>query len=187
MMKVYFDLETLSLNPYSTDAKIILAQVKYGIESKLLKEWEIGEENLIVELIGIFSRFPKYTPVFTYNGGFDFSYLMGRINQMDLSREFKEEIHDVFIRNIKHCDLLQFDNGYFVPFWKICKLYNMPLTSEFDGKMMGKLYEDKNWDKILEHGLEDIEALDRVVSNTNIADRYLKTEILTWKQRKERR
>lgn len=182
LSNAYFDLETLSLNPYDANAKIILAQLKYNGQVHLLKEWELGEFALICELAKLFRLFPKYTPVMTYNGAFDFSYLMGRVTIK--CSYFAEKYHDIFMRNIKHCDLLQFDNGYFVPLWKICRKMNMPLQSRYDGKHMQKLYEKKEYDCIIEHGLEDVEILEKLVTETDIADRFLKTEILNWNERK---
>jgi len=136
-LNAFFDLETLSLNPYVDGAKIILAQIKYGDKIELIREWDFGEKALILRLAKVFSGFPRYTPVFTYNGGFDFNYLIGRINQLFEQDVNKEKYHKIFIQNIKHCDLLQFDGGYFVSFYKLCNKYGMPLESRYDGKHMG--------------------------------------------------
>lgn len=184
MINAYFDLETTTLNPYVNEAKIILAQVRYNDKSYLFKEWELGEKDLIYKLGDLFNTFPKYTPVVTYNGGFDFNYLISRINLLDFDILQKSLIHHDFIQNVRHCDLLQFDNGYFVPLWKICKKHDMPLQSTYDGKHMRKLYEMKEYDYIIEHGLEDIEILEKLVKLTNIADRFFNVQILTWEERR---
>ncbi len=183
LSNAYFDLETLSLNPYVPHAKIVLAQFKYEGESYLINEWSKGETSLIKKLNSLFAQLPRYTPIITYNGGFDFNYLLGRMNVLNFSDEEKIIMHDNFIRGVKHCDLLQFDGGYFVPLFKIARKCGFPLQSEYDGSHIMELYKNKQYAEICVHGLEDIEVLEKLVINTNIADRFLQTEILTWTQR----
>lgn len=187
LSNAYFDLETLSLNPYEADAKIILAQVRYEKMTYLINEWSKGEINLIKKLNHLFSEFPEYTPVITYNGAFDFNYLFGRINVLKFTNKEKIIIHDNFTRGIKHCDLLQFDGGYFVKLFKVARKYGFPLQSKYDGSHIKELYKNKQYADILEHGLEDIKILEKLVMKTDIADRFLKTEILNWTQRKWKR
>jgi uncharacterized protein YprB with RNaseH-like and TPR domain len=187
LLNAYFDSETLGLNPYVPNAKIVLAQLRYNGDNYLIKEWEHGEKGLIKELQELFESLPQYTPVITYNGGFDFNYLIGRINCLDFDILTKIAMHDAFIRHIKHCDLLQFDGGYFVALFKIARKYGFPLQSKYDGSHIEGLYKHKNYDEIIEHGVEDIEVLEKLVESTDLANRFLRNEILSWTERKWKR
>ena len=187
LSNAYFDMETLGYNPHEPKAKIVLAQVRYEGENHLIEEWRMNESNLIRKLFKIFLTFPKYTPVFTYNGGFDFNYLFGRISNLKFDVFTRIAMHHVFLMNIKHCDLLQFDGGYFVPLHRIARKNGYPLQSKYDGSHIERLYKNKDYDSILEHGIEDIEVLEKLTENTILANRFLRDEILTWTERKWKR
>jgi len=168
---MFFDIETTSLNPYSDESKIILAQVRRNGVTHLFKEWELGEKQVINILLNEFCKLEKYEPVITYNGSFDFHFIMGRINELGYDIYQKETMHHIFT-TIKHCDLLQFDNGYFVSLEKICNQYNIPVTYKAYGKHMKKLYEKMEWEKILLHGEEDLILLEELIEKTDIYHRY---------------
>lgn len=182
---LFFDTETLNLNPYHLDNKMVLAQIGCLEDGELkiyiFKEWELGELNVINSIIMMFESVPKYTPVFTYNGLFDILYLIGRCNM--LNKSFKEmgDISSLFTSNLKHCDLMQYDNGYLCSLDRVCAKYNVSSKCIYKGKDIYKLYMNKEWDKIISHGEDDIERMYKLVTQTSIADRFYKISLLEGK------
>jgi uncharacterized protein YprB with RNaseH-like and TPR domain len=184
MIKIYFDMETYpAFNPHHKDAKIILAQIL--VENKLqpiiLKEWEIGEKKLISELYEIFSKLPKFTPVVTYNGEFDFRWLSMRIGTLFEDREEREKMYYPIFMKRKHCDLMQYNKkfkyntyGSFVRLEDVLKKYNIKMKSPYRGSHMKELYDNKDYRGIIEHGIDDVVCLEQLLKISNVSDRYFK-------------
>lgn len=174
---LFFDTETLSLSPYEDKARIILAQFGKYIDGefsyKVYKEWEIDEVTLIRNIFIEISHQSKYSPMFTYNGLFDILYLIGRMYML----KFKvDEIFDtisLFSNHIRHCDMMQYDNGYLVSLNKLCNFYGIDADCKYSGKDISTLYENKQYDEITAHGVDDIKRLYRIVTETNLAYRFL--------------
>lgn len=182
---LYFDSETLSLNPYDEYAKIITIQIGEIQDNGILnidvyKEWEYksGERALIIDVIRRLDALPKYTPVFTYNGLFDFFYLIGRCNKLDFNNSVRMILNTIFTSGIKHCDLMQYDNGYLVSLDKLCSQYKIDSKCIFKGKDISMLYEERDYNAIIAHGVDDIKRLYRLVHETNLADRFYKIQVL---------
>ena len=185
---LYLDSETLSLNPYNVNAKIITIQIGKMRKDKTLqidvyREWEykLGESELIMDIIKRLSVLPKYTPIFTYNGLFDLFYLIGRCNKLNFDNEVIELLNTIFTSTVKHCDLMQYDNGYFISLDKLCIQYKIDSKCVFKGKDINMLYEKKDYNNIISHGEDDIERLYRLVNETNLADRFYKIQVLKTK------
>lgn len=185
MMKYYFDMETIGLNPYDLGAKILTVQVQDDEKNVwLFSEWEFGEKTVIDRLTLLFKEinFDKngertYNPVFTYNGSFDFHFLMGRITQLfDLQKMVM--LHDIFIRGTKHCDLLQFDNGYFVSQFKLCKEFGIVMDCEYLGKDIYDLYQKGEYSHIIDHAKDDINILWKLVNAFGLDERFLRKSVL---------
>jgi hypothetical protein len=176
---IYFDTETLSLNPYSFEAKLIATQIGTCIngyfESEICCEWNniTGEINLIEGINKRFNILPKYTPVFTYNGLFDIFYILGRCHVLKLDNIYSSLLQR-FMDGFKHCDMMQFDNGYYVSMDRVCKAYNIIADSPYSGKDIKDLYDRKDYKNIIAHGKDDIKRLYRLVNETDLADRYYK-------------
>lgn len=181
---MYIDSETLSLNPYSEGAKIITFQIGVKIGNTLnidvYREWNyLDESGLIIDVVKRLSEVPHYTPVFSYNGLFDLFYFMGRCNKLGFDNEFLERLNTTFMSRIKHCDLIQYDNGYLVSLDKICSQHKIDSKCLFKGKDISMLYEKKDYNNIILHGEDDIERLYKLVNETTIADRFYRIPVLT--------
>lgn len=178
---MYYDSETLSLNPYHPEHKMITAQIGYSVngefESHVFKEWELGEKTLIDSVLNNFENLTKYTNVYTYNGLFDILYLLGRCVVLGKSFEELDDIASIFTSHIKHCDLFQYDNGYLVSLDKICDRYKIPSKCIYKGKDIARLYSEKEYDKIVSHGEDDIERLHALITNTSLANRFTRMSI----------
>ena len=74
----------------------------------------------------------------------------------------------------KHCDMMQFDNGYYVSMDNVCKAYNIKADSPYSGKDIKDLYDRGDYKNIIAHGKDDIKRLYRLVNETDLADRYYK-------------
>lgn len=168
---LYFDTETLSLNPYTVDAKLVSTQVLFNGEMNVKKEWELGEKSLIEQLLNGLYNLDKWTPMVTYNGLFDFAYILGRMYQLGFSTQSLKDMHEALITG-KRVDLMQFDNGYFVSLNAICNRYGIPKQCEFDGKDISWLYEAKRYDDIVAHGIDDVNRLYRLSTETSLSDRF---------------
>lgn len=188
-MKYYFDTETIGLNPYSVDAKMVTAQITDDNGNEIvLKEWELGEMELLMELKKIFNNInfksdksefyiKTYNPVFTYNGAFDFNYIMGRVNML-FDSLIISDYHDILIRGTKHCDILQYDNGYFVSLAKLANEYDIKFECEYNGSHIQALYNDKKYDFIVAHALDDIRVVKCLVNKHGFGDRFINVSVL---------
>lgn len=178
---IYWDTESLSLNPYEKEGKLVTSQIGYLVDGELeinvLKEWEIGEEKLIIDTINIFRLAPRYTPVFTYNGLHDLMFLIGRMKQYDFDILDYERVHKIIVNHIKHCDLIQYDNGYLVSLDKICNIYDIKSDCVFKGKDILQLYKNKDFNNIIAHGVDDIARLYKLVNDTELGDRFYKVGV----------
>jgi hypothetical protein len=185
---LYFDTETLGLNPYKKENKIVTTQfgeiVKNKLTIEVFKEWEIGEESLITKTLQKLCSVKKYVPVFTYNGAFDLLNIIGRMRYNDYEEEDYFNAFNILNGWIKHCDMIQFDNGYFVSMDKICNEYDIKSNCLYRGSDIPKLYELKEYDKIIAHGIDDIDRLYRLVNETNLSDRFYSLSVLKnrWKK-----
>lgn len=196
---MYFDTETLSLNPYRNvvldenkndigtgstnpeENKIITAQIGYVVDGKyesfVFKEWEFGEKLLIDSVLSSIEDLPKYCNVYTYNGMFDILYLLSRCSILGKSALELSDINELITSHIKHCDLLQYDNGYFCSLDKICNRYKIPSKCKYKGKDIKGLYEKGDWYNIISHGEDDIERLHALVTTTQLANRFTRMSI----------
>ncbi len=171
-MNYYFDMETIRFNPYINDAKIVTAQIKKGGDVvKVLKEWELGEDKLIEELafifadINIYKGTRTYNRVYTYNGWYDFHFLMGRINLLsDCSISDKRKLFNMFVLYTNHCDLLQYNTGNFVSLEKLRKRYGIKRECIYLGIDVHRLYKMKDYDNIILHGIDDVNILYELVT-----------------------
>ena len=179
---LYFDTETLSLNPYHVNARMVLAQFGKEINgvftSRVFKEWELGEVNLIKCVCTELMQSAKYTPVFTYNGLFDILHVTGRMDMLGFPKDAIGDFLSVFTGIVKHCDMLQFDNGYFVSLDKICDHHNIYAECEYSGRDIYKLYQEEKFDDIVAHGVDDIKRLYKLVKDTTLSDRFLNISVL---------
>jgi len=113
---IYFDTETLSLNPYSFEAKLIATQIGTCIngyfESEVCCEWNNinGEINLIESINKRFNMLPRFTPVFTYNGLFDIFYIYVSFSIFLIPVSLRGELspdHDLSAHGTSLHDLVQ--------------------------------------------------------------------------------
>ncbi len=175
MPMAYFDMETIKLNGYMLDAKLLTAQYSLGGKDVVIfKEWELGERDVIISISNAFREFIKYTPIFTYNGSFDFHFLMDRADVIGFSKEEKRILHDVMIRTKKHCDLMQYGKyGEYRKFFDVCSDYDIFPQSTWRGKNMELLYINENYDGIIAHATDDIMMLVELVDKSTLGNRFL--------------
>lgn len=184
---IYFDTETLALNPYNKDNKIILAQFGYVINDELniitFNEWYSNEDLLLNEIFGFFRKLKKYTPVVTYNGEFDLRYIIGRLRYNNVTEKDYYNVDEI-IRNFKHCDMTQYNNGYFINMDTICNHYKIESDCKYMGHDVPNLYNEKRYSDIIAHGIDDIKRLYRLTTETNLADRFHKIDYgyVLWKK-----
>jgi len=181
---IYFDTETLSLNPNKKENKMVLVQFGKIVNNKLIietfNEWNNNEEDLLSYVINYINKLPKYTPIFTYNGEFDFRYFYARLRYNNTSDNDYYMIHEAIIK-MKHCDVLQYDNGYFVSLDTICNKYDIETENNFSGIDVKWQYEEGDYKAIISHGIDDIKRLYRLINETNLADRFYKIQVLKTK------
>lgn len=170
-MNYYFDLETIGLNPFKTGAKVLTAQFLDDDDNLIiLTEWELGEHELLDQIQNIFLEINhsedlkqrSYNPVFTYNGKFDFHFYMNRCAYYQ-ERKSMGIIFDTVILSTKHCDLMQFDNGFFKGLDTIAKKHKIKRTTKFLGKHIEGLYYDEKYDDIIAHATDDVVILKKLV------------------------
>lgn len=192
---MFFDIETLSLNPYRNegikisdstlslnpdDNKIVLSQIGYiennELKIKLFKEWEIGEENLIAQTIKMLRNNYQYSMLFTYNGSFDLLYLLGRMKYYDFDDNDLAYANRTIHSHLKHCDLIQYNSGYFMTFDAVCNRYGILAECEYNGSQISQFYKDEEYCKIESHGIDDVKRLYYLTTETKLADRFYKNK-----------
>jgi len=147
-MEYYTDLETTGLNP-ETDKIITLQyqQLDSGGNPKgdltILKEWELGEEEIIKRFLTIFKKW-EFIPV-GMNLAFDFRFLLSKIEKYTGRKiDFGE------LSNTPHLDikpiLVLMNNGNF----KGAKLSNFTDKGQ-NGIAIPSYYSNKEYDKITEY------------------------------------
>lgn len=179
-MKYYFDIETTGLNPYLIDAEILTTQFMDDDGNfKVFTRWDLEEKELIEETQNFFVNInfkhkthQTYNPVFTYNGEFDFHYLMGRVGYLFNEKE-KTIIHNTVIRYTKHCDLIQFDNGYYISLQKLVDKYNIKRKTHFMGNDIHELYKKQEYESIVNHAYDDVNILKQLVNDYGFGERFL--------------
>ncbi|MGD0384431.1 MAG: ribonuclease H-like domain-containing protein [Thermoguttaceae bacterium] len=175
MSKIYFDTETTSLNPHNKEAKLLTIQL--GIERKdglqlIVFSTEFNTEFEVINKMNMLFKEDRFTPIFTYNGLFDILYLMGRCDELG-NKALHGNIIQLFNSHLKHCDLMQYNNGYFMSLDSVCLEYGIKGKSKFSGKDVYSLYRNDMFNDIIEHGKDDIMRLYRLVHETTLADRFL--------------
>jgi len=195
---LFFDTETLSLNPYEKDindnsygfdAKIITTQVFAGGVMTIEKEWELGEKKLLENFLFRFDRWAnnfrnrKFMPVITYHGIFDILYILGRMNQNNFPESDVKKMTELFM-TMKHIDLMQYDNGYLISLDDICNKYKINAKCEFSGKDIKRLYHEGRFNDIVAHGEDDVNRLKRLANETRLADRFFIDKIGIFDDRK---
>lgn len=141
----YFDLETTGLNP-ETDKIITLQYQPLDREGNptgnliILKEWELGEEELIKRFLYIFKKW-EFIPV-GMNLSFDFRFLIEKIKKYT-----GREIDYNELSNTPHLDikttLVLMNNGNF----KGAKLSNFTSKGQ-NGIAIPEYYKNKEYGKI---------------------------------------
>ena len=170
---IYFDIETSGLNPMYK--KIVLIQLLNDVgELTLLKEWEIGEKEMIKSFYEYLNELPKFTPVVHYNGSaFDIPFILVRTRMLDMNDYWEEFRNNVWVDLIKFidCRTIKFDN--------LAKHYGYEWKCEYKGEDIPEFYTDKRYDDICSHGVDDVEALKHICENSDTLD------LLVWGNRQK--
>ena len=147
-MEYYLDLESSGLNP-EEDKIITLQYQPLDQEGNpvgplvVLKEWELGEEELIKRFLYIFKKW-EFIPV-GMNLSFDFRFLIEKIKKYT-----GKEIDYNELSNIPHLDikttLVLMNGGNF----KGAKLSNFTSKGQ-NGIAIPEYYKNREFDKIIEY------------------------------------
>jgi hypothetical protein len=148
-MEYYFDLETTGLNP-KEDKIISIQYQQLDREGNpigdlvILKEWELGEEEIIKRFFSIFDKW-SFIPIGT-NLNFDFKFLASKINKYTNINLTSSEIHSDY----PHIDikpiLILLNNGNF----KGASLHNFTDKGP-NGFHIPTYYNNKEYNKITEY------------------------------------
>ncbi len=165
----YLDLETQGLNP-ETDKIITLQYQQMDKDGNplgnlvILKEWELGEEELIKQFLTIFKKW-EFIPV-GMNLSFDFRFLLTKIKKYT-----GREIDFNELSNFPHLDikpiLVLMNNGNF----KGAKLSNFTSKGQ-NGIAIPLYYDNKEYDKIIGY-------IEKEASEFINFYKYLKTNLIS--------
>ena len=154
-MEYYLDLETQGLNP-ETDKIVTLQYQQLNSEGDpvgnlvILKEWELGEEELIKRFLTVFRKW-EFIPV-GMNLGFDFRFLLTKIQKYTGGKIDLLELSSFPHLDIKPI-LVLMNGGNF----KGAKLSNFTEKGQ-NGIAIPLYYKNKEYDKIL--GYVEKEAIE---------------------------
>lgn len=201
----YLDIENINLNPYLFDSKIITIQYLREKDKSpiVFKIWDMDgdtekerENNVIASFWNVYLKdtldrtgWMTWNPLFTYNGyRHDIPYLHARFsilqtekNKMKRNRDF----YKLFYTNTVHYDLMSYDNGYLVGLRNFALQYGITMKSEYIGENIKFLYENNMHDEIIEHAVEDVLVMRKLVNEYNIGYRFTHIPILDNLHRKK--
>jgi DNA polymerase elongation subunit (family B) len=162
MTKIFFDIETYSPNssqrPKFNDKVITIAYKTETSDITILKEWELGEKEILMRFIEIIdhTNWPSLVghnilrfdiPVLIFRA---FENGLGSLN--DLTRIFI----DSFPIDTIQC-LLPSNNLYFKGLGLHDCAYQMGIEMKgCPGSEIAKHYESENYDEIIRHNTEDV-------------------------------
>lgn len=155
-MAVTFDIETTGLDP--CEAKVILIGIKIGRRIKQWKLWEVHDEaELILEAIKQIET--TFETIVGYNNlKFDVPFMLERLRilgryQPEFFRVYHRKWFDLYqylgddYRNLEHwCDQARIEKKY----------------PDLKGKDMPVFFEKRDFQKIINHNLDDLNTSDRL-------------------------
>ena len=158
---ILFDIETTGLNPIKST--LLTIQIKKDSETKIWKLWEEQDE---VALIKKFLEFLKTVnePLVGYCiNGFDLSFVLSKLA---VNNQLTDEIVQL-ISSKKWVDLTQFqENSYGLDNW--LEELAIPRQSDVKGRHIPTLYDLKQYDKIVEHAVDDLNACEKIIQKLNL-------------------
>ncbi len=171
MVNYYFDLETSGLNP-ELDKIITLQYQQIDLEGNptgnltILKEWELGEEEIIRQFLKIFKKW-EFIPV-GMNLAFDFRFLLNKIEKYTGKKIDYNELSAIPHLDIKPI-LVLMNNGSF----KGAKLSNFTGKGQ-NGVNVPVYYDSKEYDKIINYIEREAEEFIKFY-------KYIKTNLILLK------
>ena len=181
---IIFDIETTGLSPLEKIKYIeerivhkIVAIAALNIENNI-KEVFIGEDEKVM-LTNFFNFIKEGNYFIGFNTDFDFNFIKVRalVNNVKINNNFNEN-NIIDLR--KKLNSNQYAVGRLRDY---CKLIGVNSSTE-NGEHMLEFYEKKEWDKIKEHCLEDIEITKQLFNRCvncnllNLEDIKIKKEII---------
>ena len=155
-MVVMFDIETTGLDPH--ESKVILIGMKKGRRIKQWKLWEIKDEaKMILSAIKEIEKIDE-TIVGYNNLKFDVPFMLKRL---DILGKSKPEFWKIYSK--KWFDLYQYLGNDFrsLSLW-IRKAGIKSRCPHIRGRHIPKFYEKKEYEKIIEHNLDDLETSEKL-------------------------
>jgi len=149
-MVISFDIETTGLDPY--ESMVIVIGMKKGKKVKQRKIWEIGDEaKMIFEAIEEINKIEE-TIVGYNNLKFDVPFMLERLKILG---KYRREFWEIY--NKKWFDLYQYlgNDRRSLNHW-LSKARIKRKYPEITGKDIPTFYDNKEYEKILAHNLDDL-------------------------------
>lgn len=168
MTKIFFDIETYSPNasqrPKFKEKIITIAFKNENSETSILKEWEISEKEVLKRFIEVIKQTDWPSLVGHNILRFDIPVLIYRSieNGLGSLHEIMTLFMDSFPIDTIQC-LLPANNLYFKGLRLTdCANYMGIEMKGCSGSEIGKHYENKNYEEIIRHNIEDVLTTERL-------------------------
>lgn len=167
MKYIYFDIETLALQPNNGEMICIAVakETPEGIHGTVFTTEDKSEKQVVDSFIDYMPDLSEDACIVTYNGDtFDWGFLVGRAmtfddygESVDKLFQYKEqfESHDIFKTHGKQ-------DGSYLKLEDLCRRNGVKHRVDCDGGMIQSLYREGRWQKIRKYAQEDVRVTFRV-------------------------
>ena len=156
-----FDIETTGLDPLRS--KVVTIQVKHGKDTVLWKLWEEKDEILLIKKFLDYIKNSDESIVGYNISRFDINFLLIR---MLLNGGLTDEIQKL-VKRKKWIDLTEFQkNNHGMDNW--LRELNIMRKSQVAGRHVPVLYDLGQYDKIIEHAIDDLSACEEIIRKLNL-------------------
>lgn len=158
---IIFDIETTGLNPMRD--KVLTVQLKHGDKIAIWKLWEENDETKVIE--NFFNYIKKSDEkIVGYNiSRFDINFLLTRLL---INNKLTDEIQKI-VREKEWVELTEFQkNNHGLDNWT--KELSISRKSPVTGRHTLTLYELKQYDKIVDHAIDDLLVCEEIIKKLKL-------------------
>ncbi len=158
---ILFDIETTGLNPVRD--KVLTVQLKHDGKIVMWKLWEENDETKIIEKFFDYIK-NSNEKIVGYNiSRFDVNFLLAR---MLMNKKLTDNLLKL-VDSKNWVELTEFQkNNHGLDNW--LKELSIPRKSPVTGRHIPTLFELKQYDKIVEHAIDDLVVCEEIIKKLNL-------------------
>lgn len=154
---VYFDMETLGKHEEPWKGKIISIQIRTSGETRIWKEWEIGEKSVINEFFDYLNSIRRKDTTFIGFGirNKDIPFLNIRLRELGLFTKKRFKILNFWLNWVDFYHVL---GGDYIKFRQVCDKLRL---KSWRGKHASLLYQENKFDEVEKYIREEMKAMEK--------------------------